>query len=67
MVIVKKSSLKNLSADCWSTDYRQVTNTLLTANREVTNSFQNGKFVVKTRSKHDLETIIIPILTDRLY
>ena len=66
-VIVKKSSPKNLSADCRSTDYRQVTNTLPTANRQVTNSFQNRKFVVKTRSKHDLETIIIPILTDRWY
>ena len=77
-VIVKKSSPKNLSANCRSTDYRQVTNTLPTANRQVTNtlptanrqvttSFQNRKFVVKTRSKHDLETIIIPILIDQWY
>ena len=64
---MKKSSSKNLSADCLSTDYRQVTNTIPTANREVTNSLQNTKFVVRTCSKHDPETIIIPILTDRWY
>ena len=47
LVIVKKSSPKNLSADCRSTDHPQVSHTLLTANRQVTNSFQNRKFVVK--------------------
>ena len=66
-VIVKKSSPKNLSADCGSTVGRQVTNTLPTANRQATNGFQKRKFVVKTHTKHDPETIIIPILTDRWY
>ena len=38
LVIVKKSSPKNLSADCWSTVGRQVTDSLPTANQQVTDS-----------------------------
>ena len=49
------------------TRYRQLTDRLPTANRQATNSFQNRKFVVKTCTKHDPETIIIPILTDQWY
>ena len=37
MVIVKKSSPKNLSANCWSTVGRQLTDSLPTANQQVTN------------------------------
>ena len=50
LVIVKKSSPKNLSVDCRPTHYRQFTD-----------SFPKKKIVEKTRIKHDIETIIISI------
>ena len=50
LVIVKKSSPKNLSADTLPTVYRQATD-----------SFPKKKIVEKTRIKHDIETIIISI------
>ena len=46
-VIVKKSSPKNLSADCRSTVGRQVTNSLPTANQQVTDRLRKKKNCVK--------------------
>ena len=46
-VIVKKSSPKNLSADCWSTVGRQVTDSLPTANQQVTDRLRKKKNCVK--------------------
>ena len=42
-IIVKKSSPKNLSADCWSTVGRQVTDSLPTANQQVTDRLRKKK------------------------
>ena len=42
-IIVKKSSPKNLSADCRSTVGRQVTDSLLTANQQVTDRLRKKK------------------------
>ena len=61
LVIVKKSSPKNLSDDCRSTVGRHITDRLPTANRQATDSFPKKKIVEKTRIKHDIETIIISI------
>ena len=46
-VIAKKSSPKNLSADCQSTVGRQVTDSLPTANQQVTNRLRKKKNCVK--------------------
>ena len=46
-VIVKKSSPKNLSADCRSTVGRQVTDSLPTANQQVTDRLRKKKNCVK--------------------
>ena len=48
-VIVKKSSPKNLSADCRSTVGRQVTNSLPTANQQVTDRLRKKKNCVKNK------------------
>ena len=61
LVIVKKSSPKNLSVNCRPTHYGQFTDRLPTANRQATDSFPKKKIVEKTRIKHDIETIIISI------
>ena len=49
-LIVKKSSPKNLSADCQSTVGRQVTDSLPTANQQVTDRLRKKKIVLKTNS-----------------
>ena len=54
LVIVKKSSPKKPVG-------RHITDRLPTANRQATDSFPKKKIVEKTRSKHDIETIIISI------
>ena len=46
-VIVKKTSPKNLSADCRSTVGRQVTDSLPTANQQVTDRLRKKKNCVK--------------------
>ena len=46
-VIVKKSFPKNLSADCRSTVGRQVTDSLPTANQQVTDRLRKKKNCVK--------------------
>ena len=53
-VIVKKSSPKNLSADCWSTVGRQVTDSLPTANQQVTDRLRKKKNGLKTGSSSQL-------------
>ena len=54
LVIVKKSSPKNLSADCRSTVGRQLTDRLPTVYRQLTNRLPTGyekrKIVVNTSS-----------------
>ena len=47
LVIVKKSSPKNLSDDCRSTVGRQVTDSLPTANQQVTDRLRKKKNCVK--------------------
>ena len=47
LVIVKKSSPKNLSADCRPTVGRQVTDSLPTANQQVTDRLRKKKNCVK--------------------
>ena len=49
LVIVKKSSPKNLSADCRSTVGRQVTDSLPTANQQVTDRLRKKKNCVKNK------------------
>ena len=48
-VIVKKSSPKNLSADCWSTVGRQLTDRLPTANQQVADRLRKKKNCVKNK------------------
>jgi len=60
LIIVTKSSPKNLTTNCQSTVSRQITDMLPTGHRHATNCSQQRKFVLRTRSKHDPETIIIP-------
>ena len=61
---MKKSSPENRSANCRSTVGRQITDRLPTGYRQLTDRpptvSQRRKFVVKTCSKHDPETITIP-------
>ena len=47
LVIVKKSSPKNLSADCQSTVDQQVTDSLPTTNQQVTDSLRKKKICGK--------------------